>query len=241
MHRQARRDGVDAHAVLGGLDRGAAGERHHAGLGRGVVGLALLGAPAEHRGVVHDRALAALVHVGQHGAQAAERAGERHVEHLGPLLVGHVGDQAVAAEAGVVHPDVDVAEVLERGGEQRLHVVLVGDVAAQRDRAGAELLAERVGGLAEPALVGVGDDDAGALEQAATGERAADAGAGGGGDDHGRALEQAAAGRFDRCGLCHVGVLVSVGRWRRSAQRGSRGRPRARSPMTLRWISSEPP
>ena len=57
------------------------------------------------------------------------------------------GDEPVAAEAGVVHPHVDVAEVVERGAQQGLHVVLARHVAPQGDGALAELLAERVGGL----------------------------------------------------------------------------------------------
>ena len=44
------------------LGGGAAGQRHHAGLGRGVVGLARLGPPAEHRRVVDDDAAALRQH-----------------------------------------------------------------------------------------------------------------------------------------------------------------------------------
>ena len=40
MDGERWRHGVDAHSVRRRLDRGAARERHHSGLGRGVVGLA---------------------------------------------------------------------------------------------------------------------------------------------------------------------------------------------------------
>ena len=51
---------------------------------------------------------------------------------------------------------------------------------------------ELVGGLAEPALVGVAQHDRGALLDAAAGGGVADAGAGGGGDQHDLAGEQVA-------------------------------------------------
>ena len=51
---------------------------------------------------------------GQHGARHAEGAVQRDVEHRLPLLVGHLDDAGVAAEAGVVHQHVDVAELADR-------------------------------------------------------------------------------------------------------------------------------
>src|SRR5580693_5632644 len=105
VHRDARRHGVHPDAARCRLDRRAAGERHDARLRRGVVRLARLGAPGDHRRVVDDRPAAPGQHVPQRGPCAPERAVERHVEHAVPLLVGHLGQRGVAAEAGVVHRD----------------------------------------------------------------------------------------------------------------------------------------
>ena len=107
--------------------------------------------------------------------------------------------------------------------------VLVGDVARQRATVVAVRRQQRLERLAEPALVGVADDDARTLLEAAPRGRHADAGAGRRGDDDGLAGEQVVPGDVGRCG-------ASVGH-----ARASRGRPRARSAMMLRWISSEPP
>ncbi len=126
---QAGGDGVDADAVRGDVEGGAAGEGHHAGLGRGVVGLAGLGAPAQDGGVVDHRSPVALGHhLAQRGPGAAERAGEGDVEDPEPLLVGHVQDGGGAAQAGVVDQHVDAAEVGGGGLDQRLDLRLVGDV-----------------------------------------------------------------------------------------------------------------
>ena len=94
-----------------------------------------------------------------------------------------------------------------RAGHQALHVVLDGDVAGDRRGPGTELLLERVRGLAQSTLVGVADDHGRALEQAAAGQGAADAGAGRGRDDDTLAVEQAASRRLDRC----VAAAVVVG------------------------------
>jgi hypothetical protein len=93
------------------------------------VRLPLLRAPAEHRGVVDDRAALAREHVRQHRSRHAEGAVERHVQYFEPLLVGGLDDRRMAAEAGVVHQHVEVAELGDRGLHQRLHLRFVGDVA----------------------------------------------------------------------------------------------------------------
>src|SRR5690606_37898046 len=106
----ARGYGVDADAEFGGFDGAAPGQGHHACLGGGVVGLAVLGAPAEDGGVVDDHAaVAGGAEVVQRGAGAAEGAVEGDVEDAVPLFVGHVDDRGFAAEARVVDHDVDAA------------------------------------------------------------------------------------------------------------------------------------
>ena len=62
-------------------------------------------------------------------------------------------DEAVAAEAGVVHPHVDAAEIGHRAGHEPLHVVLDRHVAREGGRTCAELGFELVGRLAQPAFV----------------------------------------------------------------------------------------
>ena len=94
-----------------------------------------------------------------------------------------------AAEAGVVHEHVEVAELAEHVGEAAVDVVLRGHVGEHRVRA------ELLGRLAQPAFVDVADRDACAFLDAALRGREADAGSGGGGDEHGLAGEQAAPGR----------------------------------------------
>src|SRR5262249_59854398 len=85
-------------------------------------------------------------------------------------------------------------------------------------------------GLAQAPLVNVGQNDACAFFGAAACGGKADAGAGGSGDDHGFSVEKASPGRIGR---------GSAGPAHRST-RGSVGRPRARSPVRVFWISLEP-
>src|SRR5690606_25748868 len=93
--------------------------------------------------------------------------------------------------------------------------------------------------LAQPPLVGVADDHRRPLGQQPAGGGRADAGAGGRGDDGDLAGEQVVAGRLGGGGgggsVGHRGSSR-----RRGAHRGSRGGPRALSPMMFRWIALEP-
>ena len=118
----------------------------------------------------------------------------------------------------------------DRGVEQRVAPASsIGDVAHGRGRPRADGVLELLGGLAETALVVVAQHDDRALLGAALRGREADAGAGGRGDEHGLAVEQRVAARGRRRRRGHAVTF------------GSGGRPRARSPMTLRWIWFEPP
>ena len=119
---------------------------------------------------------------------AAERSRQRDVEHLGPLLVGHVDDVGGAAESGVVDHDVEATQRCQRGVEQPLHLPLIGDVADQR-RGGTELGR----GFAQSALVGIADDDDRAFFDAALGRGVADARTGGRGHEDALAVEQVVA------------------------------------------------
>ena len=240
MDGQAGRHSVDAHAVGGGLDRAATGERHHAGLGRRVVGLARLGPPPEHRRIVDDHpSLAPGVEVPEGGAGAAEGPGQRHVQDQGPLCVGHVHDIGLAAEARVVDGHVEPAVVLYGCVVEALHLGLHGHVAGHGQGADTgELgqLGQGVGRLSEPAVVCVGDDHGGAFFHASLGGGEPDARAGRRGDHDDLAVEEAVPrGRDREAGTARgsVGHLTPP--------LGSGGSPRTRSPMMFLWISFDPP
>ncbi len=83
--------------------------------------------------------------------------------HDVPLVIGHVDDRSRATEPGVVDQHVDSAVLVDRAVDQRLHLLLSGDVADHREWGSSGELAELIGGLTEAALVVVADDDARAL------------------------------------------------------------------------------
>ncbi len=72
----------------------------------------------------------------QGGPGAAERPGQRDVEHGRPLLVGHLDQRHRPAQPGVVHRHVDAPEVRRRPRIERPHLRLIGDVTGHgADRA----------------------------------------------------------------------------------------------------------
>ena len=103
-----------ADQVLGRLDRCAARERHHAGLGGCVVRLFGLRAPTQHRGVVDDDTRLALDHVGQDRARHPKGAGQGNVENGIPLVVGHFHDGRRPAETCIIEKNVDTPKFLDR-------------------------------------------------------------------------------------------------------------------------------
>ena len=227
MHRNRRRHRVDAHAVLGRLDRRTAGECHHSGLGRSVMRLPLLRAPAQHRGVVDHHARFPRIHRRQERAAHAENAVERDVEHAEPLVIRHVDHRDFATQASVVDQHVDVAERIDRSGVECIDLVLPGHVADARGGACADGIGNAIGRFTQPALVEIADQQGCAFLGRALCRRKADAGASRRGDDHGLALEQAARGWIGGDG--------------HKSPRGSRGRPNPRSAIRLRWIWLVPP
>ena len=178
MHGEARGHRVDAHIVLGALDGGTPGERHDSCFGRGVMGLALLGPPAENRSVVDDHTTAVGIEVLQLGPHATERAVERDIEHQIPLIIGHVDDRDLAAETGVVDDDVEAAQRFGRARNEGLHIGLNSDITRDSHHT-------KFGGrLGTPTLMLIGDDYRGPLLDAALGHREPDPGSGGGSDEH---------------------------------------------------------
>src|SRR5699024_11767436 len=113
----------EPHTVVGSLDRGGAGERHDARVGRRVVGLRPLRAPAQHGGVVDDHAAVRdVAEVAQRGTGGAEGPVQGDVQDAVPVLVAHVHELAFAAQSGVVDEHVDPAERVGGAGDGRVHV-----------------------------------------------------------------------------------------------------------------------
>ena len=165
----------------------------------------------------------------QRSPRRPERAVERDVEHTRPLVVRHLDDVGFPPETGVVDDDVETVRRGDRSVEHRVHLPLVGDVAHRRRRAGPHDLLELLGGLAEAPLVLIAQHHDRALLGAALRSREADTRPRRRRDEHGLAVEERVTARRRRRGRGHVVTL------------GSAGSPRARSPMTLRWIWFEPP
>src|SRR5690606_11959257 len=102
--------GVDRDAQAGVLACQGDGEPVHAGLGRSVVGLAVLALEAIDRADLDDPAPLALAHALDHRTGDVEHRVEVGVDHLVPLLGGHAVEGGVAGDAGVVDQDLDRAQ-----------------------------------------------------------------------------------------------------------------------------------
>jgi len=85
-----------------------------------------------------------------------------HVENRVPLVIRHLLDHAVPGVARVVDNDVEAAELVDRGGDEALPEVGVGDAPDARDRLAAR--SENIGGgLPGRFFVEVVDHDARSL------------------------------------------------------------------------------
>ena len=146
------------------------------------------------------------------------------------MFVGHVDHVDLAAKPGIVDQNVDMAEFLDRRGVERVDLVQAGHVADESRRALAAFGGDPVGRFAQPPLVKIAHQHGRAFFHRALGGGKADAGAGCGGDDHGLAGQQVAALRIGRDRSGHY-----------TSPRGSRGMPRPRSAIRLRWIWLVPP
>ena len=128
---------VDPDALAGELHAELAGHRQHAALGGGVGDLR--GRRAHHRDErrgVDDRPLALLEHVGQRGLAAQVDAGQVDLLHPPPGVEVGVEDRVVLrrGDAGVVEGDVDRAVGVLAPSEQRVDLLLVGDVDVDERR-----------------------------------------------------------------------------------------------------------
>src|SRR5207342_959619 len=128
----ARGDGVHGDAELRVLLRQRNREAVHAGLGRGVVGLALL--PVD-RTDLDVAAPLARTHALDDRAGDVEAGVQVGADHLAPLLRRHLVEGGVAGDAGVVDEDLHRAELALDFADHRFGVLGRGDIAlGQRDR-----------------------------------------------------------------------------------------------------------
>ena len=107
----ARRDRVDCHPELRAFLRQRLGEAVDAGLGGGIVDLAVLPRLPVDRADVDDPAPAALAHAGEGRLGHVEAPAEVDAHDIVPVLEAHLVERAVAGDPGVVDDDVDGTEL----------------------------------------------------------------------------------------------------------------------------------
>ena len=133
-----------------------------------------------------------------------------------PVLLGHLEEQVVAGDAGVVDQDVDPAELVDDALHRGLRGGGVDDVAADADRAGTVGEVEAARGVGGGGLVEVEDRDRGALAGEALGDAEADA-SGCSGDDGDAAVEPTHGELLGVCGRSgdrsSPRLVATVGRW----------------------------
>jgi hypothetical protein len=105
------------------LLREAAREADDPGLRRGVVGLADVPL-GRARGHQHDLPRALRDQLRGDGPAGDERGAEVEVDHLVPLLVGHLVEERVLRPADERHEDVDPAELLDDRRDDPAHVIV---------------------------------------------------------------------------------------------------------------------
>ena len=68
-----------------------------------------------------------------------ERAAEDDFDLPPPFVERHVEHALLVEDGGVVHQDIDAAEVFERRRDRVDHIALIGDVAGDADGAAADV------------------------------------------------------------------------------------------------------
>ena len=136
-------DAVHGDAVAGQLVGGDDRERGDPGLGRAVVGLADVAVDARRRRGVDEAGvdvLAGLRPVTPVGGGEVRRAGgalQVHLDDGVPLGLAHVGQHAVAQDAGVVDQHVEAAVGVDGLGDDALGAAPVADVVGVGHRLAA--------------------------------------------------------------------------------------------------------
>ena len=139
------RDAVAAHVVAHHVQRDGLGQRRDAQLRRRVVRLAEIADQARGGGHVHEGAALLLAVVFRRGAGDVERAREMHVDHRVPVILGHLVEDHVAQDAGVVHHAVDPAIGVQRALHDALGGIPGGHALGVDHRLPAALLDDRLG------------------------------------------------------------------------------------------------
>jgi hypothetical protein len=204
-------DAVDGNALLGELERQRARQPHKSGLScpdMRALGRTHMGA---HAADIDDAAVFCADHLAQCGARAKESAVKDDAGKGVPPLERHLGERHLFAVGGVVHQDVDAAELLHRHVEHAVDGGLIGNVGEVDERASAggfEFRGGRLGFLARGARI---DDDRSPVAGKSQSDGLADA-PHAAGDDRDmpfkRFLRQAEPPLFFRpitgCALCYI-------------------------------------
>jgi hypothetical protein len=134
------------------------------------------------------------------GARAEELPGQVHVDGRAPIGECHLGRRGIALDAGIGHEDVERAEALEHGREQRVDLLFVRDIGLERQRLAAfgGDRRHRCLGARAVALEVQGHRRAGAAQGER--DRAADAAAGAGHEGRLALQAQMDVGHRPRCG-----------------------------------------
>jgi hypothetical protein len=184
-HRPQRVDGDVVRAQLLGE---AVSEHRHAVLADQVADLVGQRAQLDRGRADHDVPATDRAHRGDHRLRGGEGGPDVDLVHQVEARQRRVGDVLPPQRAGVVHEDVDAAELLLGPGDHRVDVLDVADIDAEREHLPAErldLARDAVDRSGQARLLGLAlgrDHHAGALAREGEGHDPADATAGSGDD-----------------------------------------------------------
>ena len=140
----AERHAIDVDGQRPPFLRQRAGKAVKTGFSRRIIGLPCGAAGRRDRRDIHDLAVNdhaifaflrdPAVQKAAQLPQNAERRLKMHVLDGVPLLIADFVQRPIPDVAGIVDQDVDVAELLQRGGDQPAWKVLIGNVARISDR-----------------------------------------------------------------------------------------------------------
>ena len=119
-------------------------EPDDAELGRAVVGLSEVSVQASGTGGVDHPPEVVLAQQRPGGTTHVHGSGEVDLEHLVPVLAGHLQERHVAKDASVVDHDVDATEGVRDRGDRSLHRITIGHVADEAVQALVEAVDREV-------------------------------------------------------------------------------------------------
>ena len=150
----------------------------------GVGGGVGLGQTADDRGVVDHHAVALGAELAHRGLGAVDVAEHVRLDHPAPDVGGDVLEAPEDADTGVVEPDVDPAEPVERLGGQVFDLILLRRVGLDDQRVAAEIQAFPLH-VAQHVQAPGGENHGRSLLGESVSRRAADAAGGAGDHDDG--------------------------------------------------------